>query len=154
MTPTRPRTSSVLNIRLLLYLIPNFLFLLALSYVPLPAGMPAHSVAAAALSRLTVIGTVILGALSGFGAIDTAWDFFPVFSRHGNVRCVQLLHWFCSVAREVTESVTHRAHPTDEEVRAAEAGLQRVREDLARRQKDLQNLEAVKVRIQLLGVVS
>ncbi|KAM5533491.1 hypothetical protein V8D89_012828 [Ganoderma adspersum] len=121
-TPTRPRTSSVLNIRLVLYLIPNFLFLLALSYVPLPAGMPAHSVAAAALSRLTVIGTVILGALSGFGAIDTAWDFFPVFSRHGNVR----------------------AHPTDEEVRTAEAGLQRVREDLARRQKDLQNLEAVK----------
>ena len=45
-------------------------------------------------------------------------------------------------------------HPTDEEVRAAEVGLQRVREDLARRQKDLQNLEAVKVRIQLLGVVS
>ena len=89
-TPTRPRTSSVLNIRLVLYLIPNFLFLLALSYVPLPAGMPAHSVAAAALSRLTVIGTVILGALSGFGAIDTAWDFFPVFSRHGNARCVRL----------------------------------------------------------------
>ena len=29
-----------------------------------------------------------------------------------------------------------------------EAGLQRVRKDLARRQKDLQNLEAVKVRIQ------
>ncbi|KAI1787372.1 Abscisic acid G-protein coupled receptor-domain-containing protein [Ganoderma leucocontextum] len=121
-TPTRPRASSMLNIRLALYLVPNFLFLLALSYVPLPAGMPAHTVAAAALSRLTVIGTVILGALSGFGAIDTAWDFFPVFSRHGNAR----------------------AHPTEEEVRTAEAGLQRVREDLARRQKDLQNLEAAK----------
>ncbi|PIL25812.1 transporter [Ganoderma sinense ZZ0214-1] len=121
-TPTRPRTSSILNIRLALYLIPNFLFLLALSYVPLPAGMPAHSVAVATLSRLTVIGTVILGALSGFGAIDTAWDFFPVFSRHGPAR----------------------THPTDEEVRIAEAGLQRVREDLARRQKDLQNLEAAK----------
>ena len=30
-------------------------------------------------------------------------------------------------------------------MRIAEAGLQRVREDLARRQKDLQNLEAAKV---------
>ncbi len=69
---------------LLLYLIPNFLFLLALSYVPLPPHMPAHNVMASTLSRLTVIGIVILGALSGFGAIDTAWDFFPVFS--GNSR--------------------------------------------------------------------
>ena len=66
----------------MLYLIPNFLFLLALSYVPLPKGMPAHNVLASTLSRLTVIGTVILGGLSGFGAIDTAWDFFPVFSRN------------------------------------------------------------------------
>ena len=48
----------------------------------------------------------------------------------------------------MTEGATHRVHPTDEEVRAAEVGLQRVREDLARRQKDLQNLEVVKVRIQ------
>lgn len=66
---------------LALYLIPNLLFLLALSYVPLPTGMPAHNFMASTLSRLTVIGVFILGALSGFGAIDTAWDFFPVFSR-------------------------------------------------------------------------
>ena len=47
----------------------------------------------------------------------------------------------------VTAVATYRTHPTDEEVRMAESGLQRVREDLARRKKDLQNLEAVKVRI-------
>ncbi|RPD63395.1 hypothetical protein L227DRAFT_497439 [Lentinus tigrinus ALCF2SS1-6] len=114
---SRQRT---LSMSLLLYLIPNFLFLLALSYVPLPTGMPAHNMMASTLSRLTVIGTVILGALSGFGAIDTAWAFFPVFSGKS------------------------RAHPTDEEVRTAEAGLQRVREDLARRRKELQTLEAAK----------
>ncbi|TFK90899.1 hypothetical protein K466DRAFT_596556 [Polyporus arcularius HHB13444] len=114
---SRQRTVSM---SLLLYLIPNFLFLLALSYVPLPPHMPAHNVMASTLSRLTVIGIVILGALSGFGAIDTAWDFFPVFS--GN----------------------SRTRPTDEEVRTAEAGLQRVREDLTRRQKELQTLEASK----------
>ena len=76
---------------LLLYLIPNFLFLLALSYVPLPAGMPAHNVLASTLSRLTVIGTVILGALSGFGAIDTAWGFFPVFSSRSRCACLLAL---------------------------------------------------------------
>ncbi|KAI0742936.1 Abscisic acid G-protein coupled receptor-domain-containing protein [Daedaleopsis nitida] len=110
----------VCSMSLALYLIPNFLFLLALSYVPLPPAMPAHNVTASTLSRLTVIGTVILGALSGFGAIDTAWDFFPVFSQ------------------------ATRAHPTDDEVRAAEAGLQRVRDDLASRQRDLRTLEASK----------
>ena len=74
------------SMSLMLYLIPNFLFLLALSYVPLPKDMPTHNIMAATLSRLTVIGTVILGGLSGFGAIDTAWDFFPLFSR--NPKCV------------------------------------------------------------------
>ncbi|KAJ8469136.1 hypothetical protein ONZ51_g9199 [Trametes cubensis] len=82
--------------------------------------MQTHSILASTLSRLTVIGTVFLGLLSGFGAIDTAWDFFPVFSR------------------------TSRPHPTDEEVRTAESGLQRVREDLTQRRKDLRALEASK----------
>ena len=73
---------NVFSASLALYLIPSFLTLLALSYVPLPEGMPAHTIKASTLSRLTVIGTVILGLLSGFGAIDTAWDFFPVFSKN------------------------------------------------------------------------
>ncbi|KAI0354206.1 hypothetical protein OH77DRAFT_517207 [Trametes cingulata] len=115
-----PARQRILSPSLALYLIPNILFLLALSYIPLPAGMPAHTMLASTLSRLTVIGTVILGLLSGFGAIDTAWDFFPVFSRKA------------------------RSDPSDEEVRTAEAGLRRVREDLAQRQKDLRTLEATK----------
>ena len=39
-----------------------------------------------------------------------------------------------------------RSYPTEEEVRSAEDGLQRVREDLAGRQKELRMLEASKVR--------
>ncbi len=39
-----------------------------------------HTVLASTLSRLTVIDIVIFGALSGSGAIDTVWDFFPVCS--------------------------------------------------------------------------
>ncbi|KAI0830332.1 Abscisic acid G-protein coupled receptor-domain-containing protein [Trametes gibbosa] len=115
-----PTRQQILSPSLVLYLIPNVVFLLALSYVPLPKDMPTHTVFASTLSRLTVIGTVLLGLLSGFGAIYTAWDFFPVFSRNA------------------------KSPPTDEEVRSAEAGLQRVREDLAQRQNDLQALEATK----------
>lgn len=46
-------------------------------------GTSTHIILASTLSRITVtvIGIVILGALSGFGAIDTVWDFFPVCSR-------------------------------------------------------------------------
>ncbi|KAH9931624.1 Abscisic acid G-protein coupled receptor-domain-containing protein [Epithele typhae] len=111
---------NVFSASLALYLIPNILTLLALSYVPLPDGMPTHTIMASTLSRLTVIGTVIIGALSGFAAIDTAWDFFPVFSKQS------------------------RSHPTDDEVRNAESGLGRVREDLVRRQKELRTLEESK----------
>ncbi|KAI0331388.1 hypothetical protein GY45DRAFT_1322435 [Cubamyces sp. BRFM 1775] len=115
-----PTSQGVISPRLALYLIPNVLFLLALSHIPIPAGMQAHSILASTLSRLTVVGTVFLGLLSGFGAIDTAWDFFPVLSR------------------------TSRPHPTDEEVRTAESGLERVRDDLTQRRKDLRTRQASK----------
>ncbi|CDO77486.1 hypothetical protein BN946_scf184902.g20, partial [Trametes cinnabarina] len=82
--------------------------------------MQAHTFSQSTLARLTVIGTVFLGILSGFGAIDTAWDFFPVLTQKA------------------------RPYPTDEEVRTAESGLQRVREDLAQRQKELRLLQASK----------
>ncbi len=84
------RTQRICSASLAIYLTPNLLFLIALSYVPLPEGMPTHSVLASTLSRLTVIGIVILGALSGFGAIDTAWDFFPVFSRSAKYVSIRL----------------------------------------------------------------
>ncbi|KAI0758892.1 hypothetical protein C8Q74DRAFT_1300604, partial [Fomes fomentarius] len=80
-----------------------------LLYVLLLVGTSPHAVLPSTLSCLTVIGIVIFGALSGWsGAIDTVWDFFPVCSRSA------------------------KSHPTDVEVRTAESGLQRVREDLAR----------------------
>ncbi|KAL1943310.1 hypothetical protein VTO73DRAFT_4385 [Trametes versicolor] len=112
-----PTRQQILSPSLALYLVPNVLFLLALSCIPLPDGMPTHTVLASTLSRLTVIGTVFLGLLSGFGAIYTAWDFFPVFSRNA------------------------KSQPTDDEVRAAEGGLRRIQEDLAQRQKDLRRVE-------------
>ncbi|OSC96409.1 hypothetical protein PYCCODRAFT_1421048 [Trametes coccinea BRFM310] len=115
-----PTSQRIISPRLGLYLIPNILFLVTLSYIPIPAGMQAHTFIQSTLSRLTVIGTVFLGLLSGFGAIDTAWDFFPMLTRQS------------------------RPHPTEEEVRSAESGLQRVRGDLAQRQKDLRSLQASK----------
>lgn len=67
--------------------IAGFLFLL--SFIPIPAGANSSGVTGATLSRLTAVGTVILGALSGFGAVENAWRYFPRFT--GKPRCVVTL---------------------------------------------------------------
>ncbi len=99
MPAVSPTRQQILSPSLALYLVPNILFLLALSYIPLPNGMPTHTVLASTLSRLTVSGTVILGLLSGFGAIYTAWDFFPVFSR--SAKCAYML--LARLSRQLTK---------------------------------------------------
>ncbi|EPS96199.1 hypothetical protein FOMPIDRAFT_161929 [Fomitopsis schrenkii] len=104
--------------RVLLNFIPVGLFLFFLETIPLPSASPTSSIIATTLSRLTVLGTIILGLLSGFGAINTAWVYFP------GLRGKQSLH------------------PSDEDVRIAEQGLQRVQSDLAARRQEVQKLQA------------
>ncbi|KAI0944771.1 hypothetical protein AcW1_002401 [Taiwanofungus camphoratus] len=106
------------SIRLLLNIAPVGLFLFLLSFIPLPSALPSSNIIVTALSRLTVLGTIILGALSGFGAINTAWAFFPVF-------------------------FTTQSYPTGDDVLAAERGLQRVQNDLAQRRVEIQKLQMV-----------
>ncbi|GBE86872.1 hypothetical protein SCP_1001140 [Sparassis crispa] len=114
---TQPRQRpSVL--RALLNILSVGLFLFLLSFIPLPSSLPTSDFMGTTLSRLTVLGTIILGALSGFGAVNTAWNFFPPF--YG----------------------TLRSHPTEGDIAAAEQGLQRVRRELAQRQSDIQKLQA------------
>ncbi|KAH9924238.1 Abscisic acid G-protein coupled receptor-domain-containing protein [Amylocystis lapponica] len=105
-------------LRIFLNVIPVGLFLFLLSYIPLPSALSSSNITMTTLSRLTVMGTIILGLLSGFGAINTAWTFFPLFSR------------------------TKRTHPSEEEVLSAERGLYRVQNDLLQRRLDIQKLEA------------
>jgi len=105
-------------LRVFLNTIPVGLFLFLLSYTPLPSALPSSNIIVTTLSRLTVLGTIILGALSGFGAINTAWTFFPVF--YG----------------------APRSHPTDDDIQAAEQGLQQVQNDLTHRRSEVQKLEA------------
>ncbi|KAF7305571.1 hypothetical protein HMN09_00810300 [Mycena chlorophos] len=65
-TPTRLLFSAfAVNIHLLL-----------ISFVPLPS--PAEDYTTAALSRLIVVGTVILGLLAGYGAATSVWTYFPL----------------------------------------------------------------------------
>ncbi|KAL1708910.1 Abscisic acid G-protein coupled receptor-domain-containing protein [Schizophyllum commune] len=98
--------SRICGPRLLLNLIPVILYLFALSYIPLPAALASSGFSASVLARLVVLGTIILGLLSGFGAISTAWPYLPFVSRKKSL-------------------------PTEQDLRQAEHSLDRIRADLA-----------------------
>ena len=125
--------------RILLNFIPVGFFLFFLAMIPLPAALPTSGIIATTLSRLTVMGTIILGLLSGFGAINTAWVYFP--GLRGKQTCGLVLKPLTSLMR-----MHCSAHPSDEDIRIAEQGLQRVQDDLAVRRQELQKLHAAQVR--------
>lgn len=64
-------------------LIPYSLYLFALSLIPLPEGLSSNDpdLVSSALERLIVLGTFIIGLLSGLGAARNAWDFMPALSK-------------------------------------------------------------------------
>jgi len=112
---TTPHNRSMVT-RLLLTISPVFGYLLLLSYIPLPSALSCTGITASVLARLIVVGTIILGMLSGFGAISNAWAFFPLFSR------------------------AKRIDPTADDVVAATHALDRVRSDLIDRRAELKRL--------------
>lgn len=103
--------------RLGLYAIPIGVFLFLLSFIPVPPGAALHGFLGTVLARLIATGTVILGALSGFGAIDNACRYLPWFSGKGKL-------------------------PTVDDVLVAEEGLARVRSDLAERRRAIERMQA------------
>ncbi|KAF8064353.1 G protein-coupled receptor 89 [Lyophyllum atratum] len=95
----------LLGPRIFFSLIPVGLYLFALSKIPLPPALAASDTFAASLARLIVLGTVILGLLSGFGAVSNSWAFVPYLT-------------------------SSSGEPTDQDVASAEYSLQSVRNDL------------------------
>lgn len=94
-----------LGIRILISFIPVVVFLFALAHIPLPAGLTSRDVLTNALSRLIIVGTIVLGLLSGFGAISNAWGFIP----------------FLSASKPI---------PTDQQISSTEYSLAAIRNDL------------------------
>ncbi len=127
--------------RLILTTLPVAIFLFLLSFIPIPSGLSSSAGLSTlnVLPRLTVLGTVILGILSGFGAISNAWRFFPVVSASGRLVKMSLLRVVpCSKCLDSKQ-------PTDADVSAAEEGLKRVRMDLAERRRSVERLQLSEV---------
>ncbi|KAH8112124.1 Abscisic acid G-protein coupled receptor-domain-containing protein [Phellopilus nigrolimitatus] len=106
--------------RVLMALIPYSLYIFALSLIPLPEGLSSTSLISAALLRLIVLGTLIIGLLSGLGAARNAWDFTPWLSKN------------------------QRRVPSEQELLAAEEALERIRNDVQVRRKEERRLQESK----------
>lgn len=62
-------------------LAPLMVYFLLLSYVPLPDALvfsEESTVFTLVTARYNVLGTSILGSLSGFGSVTTSWGYFPL----------------------------------------------------------------------------
>ena len=79
--------------RALTILAPLSVYFLLLSYVPLPDGIVSSGMSdtlTLVTARYNVLGIFILGCLSGFGSVTTAWGYFPLRcgkNRHVNNSC-------------------------------------------------------------------
>ncbi|KIK98272.1 hypothetical protein PAXRUDRAFT_824019 [Paxillus rubicundulus Ve08.2h10] len=112
----RSETPSLLNIRAITFLLPVLFFVFALSFIPLPADFTSHNPLTSTTARLVVLGTTILGILSGFGAVNGAWGIFA-----------------CKASVSSTSSIA-----------SAETALERVKSDLYQRARDLDEYAAPK----------
>jgi hypothetical protein len=67
--------------RITLITLPVGLYLFLLSLIPVPTDLLVTDFITTTLARLIVVGTFVLGVLSGLGAMNNAWMFLPI-SRH------------------------------------------------------------------------
>ncbi|GAW02754.1 G protein-coupled receptor 89 [Lentinula edodes] len=108
-------------IRIFISLIPVTLSLFAISRIPLPQALRNDSkidLITSSLARLLVVGTIILGLLSGFGAVSSSWTFFP--------SCI-------------SSSSTHGSGvPSERDIEQTERALERVKDDLTTRKHQLE----------------
>ena len=121
-------------------LVPLFVYFILLSYVPLPNGLIFSGMGdtlTLVTARYNVLGTFILGCLSGFGSVTTAWGYFPLSCGKNTRHVDHSSDSFC-----LTNLSKCRKIPTRAELDQKEQGLTRVRADIANKRNDLTSLKA------------
>ncbi|PPQ77630.1 hypothetical protein CVT24_005454 [Panaeolus cyanescens] len=106
------RTITSLTPRIFVAFLPVALYLFFLSYIPLPIGLKNPDYRTATLSRLIVLGTTVLGLLSGFGAVSNSWEYLPFTSEEKSV-------------------------PTERDIDTAQYALNSIRNDLDQRTREV-----------------
>ncbi|KAJ3988204.1 G protein-coupled receptor 89 [Lentinula detonsa] len=119
-TSSQKTTRKLPYIRILFSLIPVALSLFAISRIPLPQALrddPKIDLITSSLARLLVVGTIILGLLSGFGAVSNSWAYLP--------SCLS------------SSSLHEDGVPSKRDIEQVERALERVKEDLKTRKHQL-----------------
>ncbi|KAF9073990.1 G protein-coupled receptor 89 [Rhodocollybia butyracea] len=120
-TSSQKSTRKIPFFRIIISLIPVSISLFALSRIPLPQALREDSnidLITSSLARLIVVGTIILGLLSGFGAVSNSWAYLP--------SCIS------------SSSSRDQGVPSDRDVEQAERASDRVKEDLTTRKHQLE----------------
>ncbi|KAJ3811783.1 G protein-coupled receptor 89 [Lentinula aff. lateritia] len=108
-------------IRIFISFIPVTLSLFAISRIPLPQALRNDSkidLITSSLARLLVVGTIILGLLSGFGAVSSSWTFLP--------SCIS------------SSTTQGSGVPSERDIEQTERALERVKDDLTTRKHQLE----------------
>ncbi|KAG8883990.1 hypothetical protein FRB97_005434 [Tulasnella sp. 331] len=105
--------ASQLGRRAVLTLVPYAMYLAAVHQIPVPEALNNKDLITTSLSRLMVIGVVILGLISGYGCISTTFMFFTDIVRSDSME------------------------PSALEIAQAEQSVSRVRTDLEERRKEV-----------------
>ena len=129
--------------RVFMSLVPYLIYLFAFTMIPLPESLSTvnSGITTLALSRLIVLGTFIIGLLSGFGAAMNSWEFLPALSKSRRWVDSEVLA-ACSLLR----LNARRRIPSEQEIRTAEEALERIRNDLTVRKAEERRLQSTKVR--------
>ncbi|KAJ3723933.1 Abscisic acid G-protein coupled receptor-domain-containing protein [Lentinula raphanica] len=120
-TSSQKTTRNLPYTRILLSFIPVTLSLFAISRIPLPQVLrndPNIDLITSSLARLLVVGTIILGLLSGFGAVSSSWAYLP--------SCIS------------SSSTRGDGVPSDRDVEQAQRALERVTDDLRIRKRQVE----------------
>ena len=137
---TVPASAALSYRRALAVLAPLFVYFLLLSYVPLPDDLVSSGTSDSftlVTVRYNVLGTFILGCLSGFGSVTAAWGYFPLScgkNRHVN-------HFSFDIFR-LNNPPKSRKIPTRAELDQTEQSLTLVRADIVNKRNDLISLKA------------
>ncbi|KZS97048.1 hypothetical protein SISNIDRAFT_547125 [Sistotremastrum niveocremeum HHB9708] len=116
-----PLLSKTLHNKFLIALIPYTIYLILLTHIPLPYGTSEYGILALWLTRLLVIGTSILGILTGLGTISSTYDSLSL-----------LLSFSAGGSRRVT----------DQDILQAETTLQRIQSDKEERRREMERMSA------------
>jgi The Golgi pH Regulator (GPHR) Family N-terminal len=154
-TGHRKSQRPIIRARFFLSLVPVITYLFAFSHIPLPASLASSDTTTIALSRLIVLGTIILGLLSGFGVISNSWRFLPFISQSRYV----CLFFFLGLDRgfgfvSETRSIfiffiffLYRGVPSEQEIDAAHYSLSSIRNDMRSRKEEAARREGSTVRL-------